>query len=196
MKFLIARHGQTEFNRQGRILGQGDSALTAAGLAGAERLAQVLEPLALSRVVSSPLGRARSTAGILTRGRELKIESAPALAELSAGEWEGLPRQAVLGRTPTMRPGWEARPPGGESYADGQARLEPFLESLSGEDGPILLVGHHCINRVVLKLLLDLGPDLAAGVVCPHETIYVIEGKEVTRLEAGGRAGVGLLFGP
>lgn len=175
MSIILARHGQTEFNRDGKILGAIDSPLTEKGRSSANKLAEVLAGLKPARVFSSPLGRARDTAGILTQGLGQKIEVREEMAELSAGEWEGLSRMEALGMNTIIRQEWWFRPPGGESYLDGATRLAPFIKKLRELPGTSLVVGHFAINRSFIKSWLDLKEDLVMGLDIPHEAFYLLE---------------------
>jgi broad specificity phosphatase PhoE len=132
-------------------------------------------------VFSSPLGRALTSAGIYTQEKKT-ILVRPALSELRAGEWELKFRADVAPGKPHIRPTWWDRPPGGESYADAESRMSQFVEELRATipAEPILVVGHAGINRVFLKLWLDLSPDYAVKVDCPHDTAYILNGRSVS----------------
>ncbi|MBW1712107.1 MAG: histidine phosphatase family protein, partial [Deltaproteobacteria bacterium] len=130
MKLILARHGQTEANQNKFVMGRTDSPLTPLGFKTAQDLALVLASEKLAAVFSSPLGRAAASAEIYAQGRSLPVQHRPALAELSAGQWEGRPWAEVVGQWTILRSGWTDRPPGGESYQDGEVRLRPFMDEL------------------------------------------------------------------
>ncbi len=203
MTLFLARHGQTEANRDGLLLGRSDSPLTGEGLATARKLGRLLRPAGIAAVFASPLGRAKATAEIIAaglgneppdRGRR-GILVRPALAELSCGRWEGKKRRAVLGEADLIRRSWTARPPDGESYADGERRLAPLIEELRTLEGPALVVGHAGINRVLVKLWLGLDPAEAQHLDQPHQVVYVFEEQApLRRLSADGRVKEGFLW--
>ena len=115
MSIILARHGQTEHNRDNKILGSIDSPLTAQGRESAQMLSRVLTGLKPVRAFCSPLGRARDTAGILCQGLGLEPEPRAEMAELSAGEWEGLHREAAIGKERPYPQGLDLpASPGGE----------------------------------------------------------------------------------
>ncbi len=180
-RIILMRHGETKANREGRVLGSADSPLTAEGFEVAKQLAAFVSRQEVGAVFSSPLGRAVTSAGIYTKERKTIILR-PALSELCAGEWELKLRADVVPGKPHIRPTWWDRPPGGESYADAESRMNQFLEELqvTVPEEPVLLIGHAGINRVFLKLWLGLSPDFAVKVDCPHNTAYILNGRSVS----------------
>jgi broad specificity phosphatase PhoE len=193
-KIVLARHGETIFNRDGFIMGRSDSPLTPEGLSAAKQVARLIEAQKIRTVFCSPLGRTRLSAEIYTEGMGLPILVRDAMAELSCGEWERKPRSEVRDGVQLIRKSWLDRPPGGESYSDGETRVAPFIEEINSEDiqHPILVVGHASVNRVFLKLWLSLDPERVMRINSPHDTIYLIEGRHrvmarsVTGLETEG----------
>jgi broad specificity phosphatase PhoE len=193
-KIVLARHGQTIFNRDGFIMGRSDSPLTPEGISAAKQVARLIEEQKIRTVFCSPLGRARMSTGIYTERMGLPILVRDAMAELSCGEWEGKPRSEVGDGVQLIRKNWLDRPPGGESYSDGETRVAPFIEEITSEDiqYPILVVGHASVNRVFLKLWLSLDPERVMRINSPHDTIYLIEdrrkvvARSVTGLETEG----------
>ena len=194
MRIILARHGQTEMNRDQRILGAVDSPLTERGRLSARRLGELVAELKPQRVFASPLGRVQATAKILCQGLELAIQPRAEMAELSAGRWEGLTRQEALGEEKVIRQAWGSRPPGGESYQDGEERLRLFLEELRGLPGTTLVVGHFAINRSFLKSWLGLEEERVMAIDVPHEVLYLLEnGAPVGWLDYQGKKGQGFL---
>jgi broad specificity phosphatase PhoE len=193
-KIVLARHGETIFNRDGFIMGRSDSPLTPEGISAAKQVARLIEEQNIRTVFCSPLGRARMSTDIYTARTGLPILVREAMAELSCGEWEGKPRSEVGDGVQLIRKTWMDRPPGGESYSDGETRVAPFIQEITSEDVqyPILVVGHASVNRVFLKLWSSLDPECAMMINCPHDTIYLIEdrrkvvARSVTGLETEG----------
>ena len=165
-RIFAIRHGQTDWNGQGRAQGRSDQPLNAVGEgqahANADMLAALLAkagvPPREARVHASPLSRCRRTAEIVC-GR---LGCAPfivddRLAEASFGEWEGLTDAEIKSRDPERRRArktdrWNTAPPGGESYAALSARLAPFFDGLQR---PAVLVTHLGVLRVMASLLTD-----------------------------------------
>ena len=87
-KIVLARHGQTIFNRDGFIMGRSDSPLTPEGISAAKQVARLIEEQKIRTVFCSPLGRARMSTDIYTERMGLPILVRDAMAELACGEWE------------------------------------------------------------------------------------------------------------
>lgn len=153
----LLRHGPTAWNRDRRIQGTRDIPLDPSFDPAPWR--DVLEGLGpWDRIVTSPLVRARSTAGLLFPDRAAEV--APGLREQDWGEWTGL-RVADLRRD---RPGaieaqealgWDFTPPGGESRLNVLARALEALDAVaSGRDGErILMVTHLGVIKIILNHL-------------------------------------------
>ena len=87
---FLFRHGETDWNRAGRLQGHTDTPLNATGLAQAEALTERLRPHRLDAVVSSDLARAWTTARIVAEGLGVPLIREPGLREAQIGEAEGL----------------------------------------------------------------------------------------------------------
>lgn len=175
---LVTRHAQSTFNRDGLVIGQNDPVLTPegrrAGKALASRLAREFRGIAGGVIYSSPLMRAVNTARIFAECLKWPVAIREALTELSAGKWEGL-RRDVLGLSGNnLRQGWEDRPPKGESYADGEKRVLPVAAEILGRrnEGPVLVMAHAALNRVLLRLLKGLSPEEAVTLDIPHDVVH------------------------
>ncbi len=101
MPLAFIRHGQTDWNREGRLQGSSDIPLNDTGREQARTAERMLEDWTWDAVVSSPLVRARETAQIVAEGLGLPLGPAyPELAERDYGPLEGLPDQEVMARWP------------------------------------------------------------------------------------------------
>jgi alpha-ribazole phosphatase/probable phosphoglycerate mutase len=87
---LLIRHGQTEWNNQGRYTGQSDIPLNSTGREQARRLALELGDNPPDVIVSSDLIRARETADLIAAACGLPVTSDPRLREIDQGAWEGM----------------------------------------------------------------------------------------------------------
>ena len=199
MAVFLMRHSETVGNAEKLIIGRMDTPLTDKGKKTAERLAELIARERPGMIVASPLGRARVTAEIIAQASEVPLTLSDHLMELSCGAWEGFSFEEMLPQGGLLRPGWQDSPPGGESYADGERRLAPFIEQVRGlaQEGHVVLVGHACINRSFLKLWLGLTPSEALSVYLPHETVHVIgNAGDVIWIDTEGRQGEGLRRSP
>ncbi len=105
---FLARHGQTEWNRAGRVQGRLDSPLTELGERQARRLARTIARLpGIDGVFSSPLGRAVSTAAFYAEALGAQVTVIEDLTEVHHGAWGGLTRPEIEARFPGMN---ERRP--------------------------------------------------------------------------------------
>jgi 2,3-bisphosphoglycerate-dependent phosphoglycerate mutase len=87
---FLFRHGETDWNREGRLQGHTDTSLNATGLAQAHALAEKLQPHRLDAVVSSDLSRALTTAQIVAETLGIPVFTEPGLREVDVGAAEGL----------------------------------------------------------------------------------------------------------
>lgn len=193
---LLLRHGETEWNRIGRLQGRDDSPLTARGQAQAASLARLAVAFRVQRVWSSPLGRARSTARVIAEACSVPIETHDELMEIDFGHCSG----GTLAEAEARFPGFLARRqsarwtepwPGGESYADVLERVAPWLARV-GElrtDPPTLIVAHQSLHRAlqVAMGVVDIERALM-GAQSADEVFRVTSAGEVDVLRVGAES--------
>lgn len=142
----LARHGEVEANVQQVLVGRGDSPFTAAGLRHPAVLASALSEITLARIYTSPVRRARESAERLRAAleRSVPLEEAWAIAEIDAGELEGLRFEDVRARVRGFGRADDFRYPGGESWGDVQQRALAFVLGLerAHAGSAVLLVTH------------------------------------------------------
>ncbi len=166
-RLLLIRHGETEWNIEGRLQGWHDSPLSAHGLGQAMRLAESLAGCASIALVCSDAGRALSTANAIGMRLNQTPQPDPRLREISFGNWEGhvssgMPpdivaaKEGIMGMDPTCT---EALP-GGESPATVSARVWSCLDELAtryrGET--VLVISHGGVLASVLRTVLGIPP--------------------------------------
>lgn len=158
---ILARHGETDWNREGRYQGRRDIALNSAGREQAAMLAQSLGGVRLSAVYASPLSRARETAA--AAAGNLPVNIVPELAEINHGEWEGLLATEVAQRWPGVFQAWReaphtARMPGGETLGEVEERASEAVSALvSAHPGAtVLACAHDAVNRALLCVWLGM----------------------------------------
>lgn len=176
----LARHGQTEYNVQGRI--GGDPPLTAKGRMQAEALALHLRDQKLDWVFTSTRMRSHETAAPLLRGRhETRVMAFKEFDEIWAGDCEGMCYSEIRETMPEITAGRNADKyhyayPHGESYAMLRERVRRGLQRalfLAGEL-PVMLVGHQAINRVILSLFLRQREEDIPYINVPQNQYYHI----------------------
>jgi broad specificity phosphatase PhoE len=161
---VFVRHGETDANKQGLLLGRADPPLNEAGKAQARAAAEVLGDNEIAEVVSSPLRRTRETAAIIAERTGLTVSIDQRLIEIDYGEWDKQP----IGETPSeMMVRWRTdptfAPPGGESLADLQVRMDECAAELverAGE-GVIVAVSHVSPIKAAVVWALGAGPELS-----------------------------------
>lgn len=164
MRLFIVRHGETDWNVQGRFQGKQDTQLTAHGLAQADRVAAYLAGHEFEAVVSSPLKRALDTANkiaALAPHRELATD--PSFKEIDHGDWEGRTADEVRAAWPELLAQWHREPAsvkmpgdGGESLADVRDRVMPAVDALRTRySGDVLLSTHDAVIKVMLCSFFD-----------------------------------------
>ena len=107
---LLARHGETDWNREGRWQGWADAPLNQTGRAQARELAEQLRSTPFDAVYSSDLSRASETAEIVAAPHGVDVVTDAGLREIDVGSWSGLTRAELAERFPTGdRPDGETR---------------------------------------------------------------------------------------
>lgn len=165
MKLFVVRHGETEYNVQGRYAGSTDVSLNARGFGQAERLAEELrlESQSFDTVAASPMLRARQTAEIICNKLNLPMIICENFSERNVGVYEGLTRREAAERYPDL---WERQctgrlddaPTDGETIRQVLLRVSEGLAQLKAmyPDGNVLLVCHGFASRAVNKCCTDI----------------------------------------
>lgn len=164
-RVFLVRHGETQWNRELRVMGQLDIPLNEIGRQQARLTADLLAQEKFSMIYASDLSRAVETAQIIAAAHRLDVLTVPELREARYGLWEGLTRQEVLERFPheyQMRRTDPAnfRPSGGESRRELYQRASQIFSQLVARHSnqQILLVSHGGTIRAILRYVLGLGP--------------------------------------
>ncbi len=164
MQWLLVRHGETDWNVEGRVQGHVPTVMNERGRKQVEALKAALALYDIRAAYSSDLPRTIETAHILLREHSIAVEVCPELRELSYGAWEGLTYTEIAQQdaeryTQYLRSGGETvSPPGGETTQHLLSRLERFTTSVREKhsEGTLLIVGHGGSLRGLLLYLLEL----------------------------------------
>ena len=183
---FFVRHGETDWNVEGRLQGQRDIPLNDLGRVQAEeagrRLAGLVPDVADLDYVASPMSRTRET---MERMREA-IGLSPAgyrlderLVELTFGAWEGMTWKEVrraepVGAAARERNKWGYVPPGGESYAMLADRVRPILDDVRRRT---VMVAHGGVARAFLAVACGVSTRHAATIDIWQGKVLVIEGR-------------------
>jgi probable phosphoglycerate mutase len=168
------RHGETDWNRAGRLQGRRDTSLNARGREQAICCGEILravfarngrDPAALD-YIASPLNRARETMEGMREPlglppREYRLDAR--LAEMAFGDWEGLTLAEVAMRDPEAlvareRDKWAFVPPNGESYQQLSVRVGEWYASLRRDS----VVAAHGGTARALMVHLGIAPPATA----------------------------------
>ena len=192
---ILVRHGESEWNRAGRIQGQINSPLTDLGINQAKATRDYLSGILLNQqleIYTSPLDRALQTAEIIAQGIEYpsrKIIIEERLNDFNVGEISGtfgwdkvaeiFPEQAQLRLQDPMR----FHPSGGESGAEFEARLRSLLEDLKDDGTLKLMVSHGIVNKFIRGILKNLSGKEMVELGESQNTIYRLEEGEETEIK-------------
>mmetsp|Transcript_46951 Transcript_46951/g.106449 ORF Transcript_46951/g.106449 Transcript_46951/m.106449 type:complete len:225 (+) Transcript_46951:66-740(+) len=156
-RFLLVRHGETDWNKQQRLQGQLDVPLNDEGRRQAEEIGQWFRSVAVDRVISSPLSRATQTASAILAGHpHVTLETDPGFQEFNLGKLQGMYlqdpecRKMCVEREGRLANGEDAHYPEGENDADVVARATAGLQR-AAKGGTIVVVAHGGTIRAVVK---------------------------------------------
>lgn len=162
-RLLIVRHGETEWNAEGRIQGHTDIGLCDKGRQQARAVGHRLADTPIDVAYSSDLQRASETVRIILGERDIPLHSTPQLREYHKGVFEGLTSAEMNTRYPQLYAASLVRdldfaPTGGESMRQASARMAAFVADVKERhpDGTVLIVGHGGSLRAIFVTLLAL----------------------------------------
>ena len=177
---LLARHGETDWNRDRRVQGHSDIPLNDTGREQAQDLAKQLSGEHLDAVFASDLARARETAEIATAGTDLDVHELVDLRERHFGTWEGLTDDDIRARFPESRTG-----PWGDSETvdEMSARVVAALRAIAVEHvGVTVLVTTH--GGPIRAVLRAVGTEPTGAIEnCHLLRIEVARDGTLTRLD-------------
>jgi broad specificity phosphatase PhoE len=161
--FILVRHGETVWNREGRYQGHTNIDLSERGRAQARAAGKKLKTVHLDAAYCSDLQRCRDTAALILEGRSLQAVPRPDLREAYHGLWEGMtfedarrlyPEDYQLRETDPGRYGCT----GGEALNSVQQRLWGAVQEIAAAhpDGTVLLVTHGGSVRALISKVLEL----------------------------------------
>ena len=183
-RLLLVRHGETDWNREGRFQGQIDIPLNSNGRAQADAARRFLAPVAIDRAYTSAMARPRQTAeAILADHPGVPLTSTTGLLEIGHGLWEGRLEREIAEGWPQLLSDWKEHPetvqmPQGETIHDvWQRSLATWQRIAAGLDEAetALVVAHDAVNKTILCGLLGLGPDAIWAIKQGNGGVTVID---------------------
>lgn len=156
MNLYITRHGETTWNVENKVCGRPDVELTELGRQQAMELAEQVKGKGITRMLVSPLKRARMTAELANTYIQVPMEIEDRLIEHSFGEFEGKLRSDPAFQA--AKRNLTTRFPGGESVLEVTHRIYSLLDEIPQKypDETILLVCHGAVSRVLHTYFEDL----------------------------------------
>ncbi|WP_013325198.1 histidine phosphatase family protein [Gloeothece verrucosa] len=169
-RFLLIRHGETQWNRESRFQGIRDIPLNENGKKQAGQAAEFLKDIELNFAVSSPMLRPKETAEIILQYHpNIELDLQPQLIEICHGLWEGKLKTEIDQEFPGLLQQWDEKPetvqmPEGENLQDVWDRAvacwEELVKKYDDPENPQtgIVVAHDAINKVIVCYLLGLEP--------------------------------------
>ncbi|RMH04230.1 MAG: histidine phosphatase family protein [Nitrospirae bacterium] len=180
-KVILVRHGETDWNRSGQIMGRLPVPLNARGREQAKALAHALKEQPIAAIYSSPVLRCLQTAQIISAVLDIPLFEEPGLTEVDFGQWEQKfwselahdPIRQELYRSPEV-----AHPPGGETLSEVQQRAVTAVTKVVDSNltpYPVMILSHADVLRSILGYFLHLSLEQTRRVVFSHAAGSVLE---------------------
>jgi len=160
---LFVRHGETDANRAGVLVGRSDYGLTAGGRQASRAVGRALAQSGAGKLLSSPLRRAVDSAVVIGKACNLDPEIDERLVEMEYGEWEGRrPRDVAEADWEKWRANVDFRPPGGESLREVFDRVSSFCDDMldNRSEGIVIAVSHVTPIKAAIAWALQAGPEM------------------------------------
>ena len=163
-RIILIRHGETNWNKEGRFQGQIDIPLNEKGKEQASKASQYLKEIEFTKAFSSSMKRPYETAKIILKNNNIQIEKIESLVEISHGLWEGKLEEEIKQKWPEMLKNWHEKPesvtmPEGESIkqvSDRAISAWNHIRNSQQENDTTLLVAHDAVNKTLLCHILGL----------------------------------------
>ncbi len=163
-RIILIRHGETNWNKEGRFQGQIDIPLNEKGKGQAFKASKYLEDIEFTKAFSSSMKRPYETAKIILENDNIEIEKIESLVEISHGLWEGKLEEEIKQKWPKMLKNWHEKPeavtmPEGESIkqvSDRAISAWNLICNSQQENDTTLLVAHDAVNKTLICHILGL----------------------------------------
>ncbi|HEX9676072.1 MAG TPA: histidine phosphatase family protein [Anaerolineales bacterium] len=160
---ILIRHGETDWNLEGRYTGQSDVPLNQRGVDQARRMAEELRGEPLAAIYSSDLARCARTAELLAEASGAPLHLDPRLREIDQGEWEGMLFEEIRTRFQEAWTRRQANPiqvsaPGGETVGQVQQRVRQALDGiLAKHPAQTVAIVSHGLALAIIRVHLEQG---------------------------------------
>ena len=181
----LIRHGETVWNRASRLQGHKDTPLTMKGVKQAQSLGFALKDVLKNKTpsffYSSPIGRAKQTATIISDIIDFDVERIAyksLLKEITFGDWDGLNMQEILAQYKTSwekrkTDRWNTSPPNGESFREAKKRATRLLNEIDSQKY-VVIVAHGSLNKVIRGCWCNLSEAETLALDEPQDGFYCL----------------------
>jgi len=166
LRLYITRHGETQWNTEGRMQGWKNSNLTERGRMNAAALGKSLQNVEFKKVYCSPLDRTKETTELILKGRNVEVVYDENLKEINLGELEGLNQEKIKNIYPEFQSHFWNNPQdyvpiSGESFYDVKDRVTKALERIISEnqEGNVMIVTHGVVLKTIHAYFKNLSMD-------------------------------------
>lgn len=185
-RLILVRHGETDWNLEGRYQGQADVPLNARGREQAKLLAERLRGEGIGVIYASDLSRAYKTAKIIAEALGREVTALESLREVDTGVWTGLTFQEVETSYPEHLREWRADPLRvrrleGESYLMLFERTRAARKKIveAHPDQTVLIVGHggniKCMVLDALRVSVDRAIEMASRFATDNASLHILQ---------------------
>ena len=186
MQLIFIRHGETLWNKEGRVQGISDVELSTAGIEQARLLALSLKDYPIRAIHTSPLKRALQTAEIINEFHRKEIHTHQDLMEMDQGDFEGVSFKKLIACEKDFLNKWIADPasvqmPNGESLTQLQERAWRAMEKIINKEEDALVVAHNFIIAAIICRIrsINLNEFLSACVGNASKTIVSFQKNDI-----------------
>ena len=181
-RLLMVRHGQSQWNLEGRIQGQTDVPLSELGVRQAEAVGNRLATEVIGAVYASPLRRAMHTAEVIDRHHGLGIRIEPVLTEIDHGLWQGRTEAEIEETDGERLRQWQLVPgrvqmPDGERLYDVRRRALGTIRTIAASHPgrSIVIVSHELVIKIVLAEVLGMDYDHLGRFAIANTSLSIVE---------------------
>ena len=173
------------WNRASRLQGHKDTPLTMKGVKQAQALGFALKDVLKNKTpsffYSSPIGRAKQTAAIISDIIDFdveRIEYKSSLKEITFGDWDGLNMQEILTQYKTSwekrkTDKWNTSPPNGESFQEAKKRVTHLLGEITNQQD-VVIVAHGSLNKIIRGCWCNLSETETLSLDEPQDGFYCL----------------------
>jgi len=172
---VLIRHGETDWNVEGRYQGQADPPLNSLGVQQAQQLALELGNSSIDILYTSPLLRTKQTADLISDKLSKPQFDEPRLMEIHQGDWQTRLRSEIESLYPELFSAWETdpwkvNPPGGEHLSEVQARVYDAVDDILqiNRNQKIGLVTHRIPIALIKVRYQAMDPDIVRTIHLPN----------------------------